>query len=890
MVRALRILELRAGEGSAFVRAFLVIALTIAGHTLLETARDALFLESLPPAFLTLVYVAVAIGALVVTPLSSRLTATAGARNALIVTLVVTAFGAAWFRYQTASPGLVFGLYVFGALSATTLVAEFWLLASSQFTAAQGRRLFGPLAAGGVLGAVVGAFAATLLLTRFEVRGLLTVATAAYLGAALVATFIELDDDAQPESRAAGASSTPPLSALKQDPFVRRLGGIAAVSTALSVLVDYVFKAAVWSRLGANELGPFFARYQLALNLFSLILQLFLTGKLVERLGVLGLVVLTPALLLGGGTLAALSAAGLVSVVLLKASDSVLKNSVGRVGLELLWAPVAGRERVRGFVDGVVVRAAQAVAALALLPLTFTKTTSLRTLTLVIALLALVWLSMSVRVRGPYIELFRRALRLGGLERDPSPPELDLTAVETLLEALARPDARDVLAAMNVLADRGRGRLIPALILHHKDESVLERALELFGPAERTDWLALGEGLLSHPAQAVRFAAVRALALSGAEAPLRRATQHADPALRALARLHVAQLTGEVSDVIQADASPGALAEESDRTLRLGLIEAIAAHPTPDSPATLLALAERPELRSAVTLALSRMDDSTSISFLIGRLSSRDDRMAARKGLVRRGEAAFDALLRVLRDPHADRRVRLHVPRTLSAFESRAAVEALLEVLRDDSDGLLRYKALRGLEQLARRTSLPIDLVPVIAELDRNCLEYLRLFTLAVPLRADPTTRARTSRSLALGLIEDKIRQSLDRILRLVQVAQRSDDIPAVFDALRAPDRHERARAIEFLDALARSWERSSEQAPRLLRLVVDELSTEERVRAAEAFVGSVSSTTQALERMAEDSDPVVAEIARHALLTAERSRPLSVPPIPPETPDRWLP
>jgi hypothetical protein len=641
MVRALRILELRAGEGSAFVRAFLVIALTIAGHTLLETARDALFLESLPPAFLTLVYVAVAIGALVVTPLSSRLTATAGARNALIVTLVVTAFGAAWFRYQTASPGLVFGLYVFGALSATTLVAEFWLLASSQFTAAQGRRLFGPLAAGGVLGAVVGAFAATLLLTRFEVRGLLTVATAAYLGAALVATFIELDDDAQPESRAAGASSTPPLSALKQDPFVRRLGGIAAVSTALSVLVDYVFKAAVWSRLGANELGPFFARYQLALNLFSLILQLFLTGKLVERLGVLGLVVLTPALLLGGGTLAALSAAGLVSVVLLKASDSVLKNSVGRVGLELLWAPVAGRERVRGFVDGVVVRAAQAVAALALLPLTFTKTTSLRTLTLVIALLALVWLSMSVRVRGPYIELFRRALRLGGLERDPSPPELDLTAVETLLEALARPDARDVLAAMNVLADRGRGRLIPALILHHKDESVLERALELFGPAERTDWLALGEGLLSHPAQAVRFAAVRALALSGAEAPLRRATQHADPALRALARLHVAQLTGEVSDVIQADASPGALAEESDRTLRLGLIEAIAAHPTPDSPATLLALAERPELRSAVTLALSRMDDSTSISFLIGRLSSRDDRMAARKGLVRRGAHAL---------------------------------------------------------------------------------------------------------------------------------------------------------------------------------------------------------------------------------------------------------
>lgn len=886
MARSLRLLELRAGEGPAFARAFAVIALTIAGHTLLETARDALFLESLPPAFLTLVYVAVALGALFVSPLSARLTATAGARNALVATLVVTAFGAAWFRYQAASAPLVFALYVFGALSATTLVAEFWLLASSQFTAAQGRRLFGPLAAGGVLGAVAGAGAATLLLMRFQVRGLLTLATVAYLLAAWVATFIEVDETPQPRAETADSPSTAPMAALRSDPFVLRLAGIAAVSTALSVLVDYVFKAAVWSRLGASELGPFFARYQLMLNGLSLILQLFLTGKLVARLGVLGLVVLTPALLLGGGTLAALGSAGLISIVVLKASDAVLKNSVGRVGLELLWAPVAGREHVRGFVDGIVVRAAQAAAALALLPLTFGKTVSQRTLTLAIALLALVWLLLSVRVRGPYIELFRKALRRGGLDRDAALPELDLTAVETLLEALARPDARDVLAAMNVLADRGRGRLIPALILHHKDESVLLRALELFGPAERTDWLALGEGLLDHPSQAVRLASVRALALSGAKAALTRASTHVDPALRALSRLHLSQLSGDSGS----DAVPATLGEESDETLRLALIEAIAAHPTPDSPTTLLALAERPELRSAVTSALSGMNDPASIPFLLGRLASRDDRVAARKALVRRGQPAFDALLRVLADPSADRRVRLHVPRTLSAFESKSAVEVLLQLLRDDPDGLLRYKALRALEDLARRTALPIDKDPVIAELAKNCLEYLRLFTLAVPLRNDPTTSARTSRALALGLVEDKIHQSLDRIMRLVQIAQRGDDIPQVFSALRSSDRHERGRAIEFLDALARNWEQTSDQAPQLLRLVVDDLSVSDRLLAAEPLVGSVSGTSQALERMAEDPDPVLSEIARHALRRVEQSRPRSVPPAAADNPDPWLP
>lgn len=881
MARAFRFIELRAGEASAFARAFAVIALTIAGHTLLETARDALFLERLPPAFLTLVYVAVALGALVVSPLSTRLVASAGARNALVATLVVTAFGAAWFRYQSASPALVFGLYVFGALSATTMVAEFWLLASAQFTAAQGRRLFGPLAAGGVLGAVAGAGAATLLLTWFQVRSLLALAAVCYLFAALLATFIELDEDVAPVTPAPAGAPRVALSALWQDPFVRRLAGIAAISTALSVLIDYVFKARVWSRLAPEELAPFFARYQLVLNTLSLILQLFLTSKLVERLGVLGLVVLMPALLFAGGALTTLGAAALTSVIVLKATDGVLRNSVGRVSVELLWAPVNGRERIRGLVDGVVVRGAQAVAALALLPFTFGQHSSLTTITLGIAVLGLIWLALSLRVRGPYIELFRKALGRGGLERELVLPELDLTAVETLLETLARPDARDVLAAMDVLSDRGRGRLIPALILHHSDESVLVRALELFAPAERSDWLALGERLISHPSQAVRLAAVRALALAGAREALDRAKAHEDPAVRALIALHLSQLSGE------AGLGQGrAIAEQTDPKLRLALIEAIAAHPTADSAKTLLALADHLELRSAVTHALANMDDTASIPFLVARLASRNDRVSARKALVRRGKPAFAALTEVLFAPGADRRVRLHVPRTLSAFESKAAVEALLQALQDEQDGLVRYKALRGLEQLALRTSLAIDPAAVIAELGKNCLEHLRLLTLAAPLRADPSTRARTSRELALGLVEDKLRQSLDRIMRLVQIAQRSDDMPAVFAALRAQDRHERARAIEFLDALARNWEGSSEQAPALLRLVVDELSTDERVRAAEPWVGSVANTSEALERMAADSDPVLSEIARHALLAAERSRPKSMPPAAPGFPE----
>ena len=881
MARSFRLLELRAGEGTAFFRAFLLIGLLIAGHTMVETARDALFLERLPPAFLTLVYVIVALGALVVAPLSSRVVSLSGARNALVATLVFSAYGAMWFRYQHPSRNIVLALYVFGALSATTLVGQFWILASSEFTAAQGRRLFAPLSAGGVLGAVCGASLASVALMRFEVRALLLFAALAYLFAAFVATGIEVAGDrVEPEPLV-----TPPASTSLRDPFVLKLAAVAAVSTALSVVVDYVFKARVWSSYSGAELAPFFARYQLLLNAASLVLQLFLTSRLVQRLGVLGLVALSPSLLLLGGGVTALAGAAVGAVVVLKSTDNVLRNSVARVGMELLWAPVAGRERARGLVDGVVMRGAQAVAALLLLPLTFAQRVSLPALAWVAAALAAIWLALSARVRAPYIELFRRALGGGALDRDAA-REIDLTAAETLLEALASPEPRDVIAAMNVLADRGRARLIPALILYHSDEGVLIRALELFSADTRSDWLALAERLFTHGSDAVRAAAVRALALAGAREALDRARQQPDATVAALAAIHLAQLEGRRVAGDERVAQLIAAREGEEPRFRVALIDALAANPNAESPQLLLSLARDPALRPAVTEALQRMTDVESIPFLITRLGSRDERINARVALVRRGKPAFDALLAVLADPSADRRVRLHVPQTLAAFANAEAVTALLGVLRGESgDGLFRYKALLALEQLARRTALAIDLEPVIAELGRNCREYLRLFSLALPLRGDPSTRLRTSGSLALGLVEDKLSQSLDRITRLCQIAQRTDDIHAVFAALGSEDRHERGRAVEFLDAIARGWERGSAETAQLLRLVVDDLSPEERARAAAPVVGRVASAADALARMAADSDPILAEIASHAQRLADASRPRSVPPAAPVTP-----
>lgn len=883
-----RFIDLRSGEAGAFLRAFWVLLFTIAAHTVLETARDALFLTKLPPRTLGLVYMVTAVAMIAVTPLSVRLTRIAGAKNALVVSLLLTAFAAAWFRIRAPGVATIFSLYVFGALSATLLVGQFWLLAGTLFTAAQSRRLFGPLASGGVLGGVGGGALAALLLAFVPVRGLLGVASLLYFVAAFLATRLTFEDAAAPPSRpfnssplvSRGPLQRRPSATVLHDPFLVRLAAMAVLSIGVSVVIDYLYKAKVSRTIAPEQLGAFFARYQVVLSLGSLLLQVVITGPVVQRIGVVALSLTAPLVLTFGGTLTALLASPFWLVVLLKGTDTSLRNSLGRVASELLWAPVENQARARGFVDLIVTRVAQALAGGTLLAATMQHEFRPGHLASAAATLAIIWLLIGVGIRTPYIELFRKAITRGASEREFMLTDLDLTSVETLVEALARPQPNEVVAAMNVLAARKRERLIPALILLHDDEGVLIRALELLGPSGRKDWYSLGEKLLDSSSTRVQQAAVRAFALTGEIEVLERVTRHKNINLRPFAALYLAQLAGETmeGDPLQWELFA---ADDEDHTLKRAFIEALAAHPTVETTRVLLGMARLPALAGAVTTALEVAGDASAIDFLISRLKFADDRLSARRGLKRLGAPALHALSNALWDDAIERRVRIHVPRSMSAFLSKEALNALLRVVVEHKEGLVRYKALRGLEQIALETSLRIDPAPIFHEVTRNALEYLRLFSADLALTNDRAAASKLETQLVIELLQDKIAQSRDRLARLLQLLHRGDDIPAIFAALTSGDRRRRGRAVEFLDALIRGFDRSSDEAAVLLRLVVDDLPAEQRAARAAELVGSFPNARETLSVLSNDGDEVVSSLSARALS--------SLGPAPAERPDAPL-
>jgi AAA family ATP:ADP antiporter len=868
-----RFVDVRRGEMRPLVQSFLVLLLIIGGHTILETARDALLLTRFPPGEIGIVYTAVAACALPAAALAARAAVRFGLKQTLVGGLAVAASALVALFFAPSRQVWVLVVYVTSALVGAVLVPLFWSLVDSVFTVAEGRRLLGLIGGAGVLGGALGSVAAAALLGVADVKDLLLVSAAVFLVTGAVLASARGDARVAPQPPSEGALR--PTEALRTDPFLGRITLLVVVSTAAMVTVDYYFKWTVAQTVPHDQVAHLVARYYAVLNGLSLVVQLFVSGALVRRIGVANAMVVTPLLVLGGGVGALALGGVLTAVLVLRAIEGTLANSLHRVTTELVYLPVpaADRARTKPFIDGAVARITQAGAGVLLLVLGSAGYLSGWLLgSLVVAFVA-VWLGVAATTRGPYLDLLRRAVASDSAEPPADMEPVDLEGAETLLGFLAHEDPLIALGAVNALARRGREQLIPALILLHEDEAVVVRALELFAATDRDDWIGRARRLLADPRESIRMAAARALGIRGRLEP----TDLADdpsPRVKSYVALHRA-LRDSGSDPMENPRNAellglaGSVGEEG----RMGLLSAIGDSPPSERLSRLLAALAGLEDTSRdwterLARAVAAQKAESLIPVLVSRLSRREGREAVRKALVTFGVPAMDEVWKALRDGTRGRDARVHLPNTLARFVTNAAAERLLECIETEGDGLVRYKAIRGLGRMLGERGISVDRARVERLACRNVVEYFRLLAVRGPfesLRVDgvPTFAedAPTERLLT-GLLDDKIRQSVERTFRLLKIAHPREDIHRVQIAGISEDRRARANAGEFLDTLLRRHDQRHLRD--LLRVVTDSFSTAERVKRARALAHFEVPATlgDALALLVRDSDATVAALA----------------------------
>lgn len=855
------LIDVRPGERRNTFAAFATLLAITTAHTLLETARDALFLSKLPAAQLPWMYLVIV--ALALALARARRSDT---KRAVSCALVAGAVATAGFFLLAddggARPWVLYALYVWSGLFASWVMVQFWTLLGHAHTMTQAKRLYGFIGAGAVLGGVVGAFAARAALAFVSPRAMLLTSAALFVVAVVPIAAIQLPD-AGHEAVADGRDETSPAmmtgaSLLWSNVFARRVLGIVVVATVAVTLTDFLFKARIAEAYpDSRELAARLSMFYAATNSIALVAQVFVGPWIFRAAGVQRALFLFPLLLLGaaGGVLASGGALG--SAVLLKGLDGSLRYSVHKTSMELLLVPIPDgtRERIKPIIELAGTRGGQALASLAILALVALGASSVVVVGALVLALTVLWLANIVTIRSHYLDVFRETLRSGGLSGKAELPELDLGALEMIFAGLNSSRDAEVLASLELLAEQNRERLIPALILYHPSRDVVLRALELFTQHGRSDFVPIADRLNGHPDRHVAAAALRARTAVAPdrtlletrladECPQVSATAlialiargwideaEADRRVREAIETRSWQTAAELARAVRDIAGGEGISEAAGDKLDALLIrlaregssfrDLACAHPTPaaEASAGVFAIFGEGEMapdarvRLEVAQAMAARKSPAFLPILVGMLNRHELRATAR-ATISLIPGALEFVDEVMSHREYARDVRVHLPRTIALFEPDTAARRLMAHLVSEKDGAVRFKVIRALVKLRRtnpRLFLEGDLLRRVVESTLDHAEELRRWRLALagadgdapPMSLRSADPLRAAHHLLVDLVRDKERHAQQRLFMLFELLY-GEDFDDIERGLRSKKPKARASSLELLENILR--------------------------------------------------------------------------------------
>ena len=780
-----------------------LLALLVGAHGILETARDTLFLADQPISLLPWLYLAVTAAVLVVTGVQTRLR-----RGSSSGTLAITALAGAGITavlwYLSRNPGTVNVIYVWAALFSSLVFVQFWLAAVDVFDVSEAKQVFGPVAAGGLVGAVLGQAGARALLEVSTPRMLLLLSAAVMVCAALVTRQIFHGVDRRP-------STEPEVTVMRavphylREPYFRLIALLALLPALAGTLIDFLFKATVASRVSQAAIPATVSNAYLIQSVLALGVELLLARWLLSRAGVTRTLLILPLAVLASAT-GFLMLGGLAFALGLRVLDAGLRPSLNRVGTELLYVPVlpAKRRLLKPSIDTLGQRGGQTLASLLLLLLMeMSRATML--VAAVLAVTAVGWLWVVRLLRPRYLAAFGAQLSEGRAERA-TESDLSVGTAEVLVGALGSPDSRDVLSAMDLLASSGRLRLIPALILYHPDAEVVVAAMAHFDNVRRPDVDALLPRLLHHPDPQVRARAVERWPISG-QLPdtLRPLAGESDPQVRTAALVVLSGMGDRgAMGAMERIASAGPLED------RRALARSIADRPRPDLIhllELLFASGDEETQAQALRSASQLVPPPEFIPTLIGLMPHSRLRHGARDALSAIGAPALAAVGQALLDPATPFAVDRELPATLYRFPPADAAPYLLRRLASPRGGVSRFRALRTLNRFRRdMPDLPLDRRSLERALSIELSSGLKNRTLRRQAAGVGVTTGGVG-GLLVDVLQEREAASLERAFRVLALLFPRERLDRVYLGARSRSGRLRGAAQEVLvELLTPPW------------------------------------------------------------------------------------
>ena len=857
---------------------FLIIAALVVG----KVARDALFLDRFQALQLPYVDMAIALIIGLVVAFYIRLgrqVSVTGLMGGSLLFFALNALGFWWLARWHQPAWLYPVLYIWVGILGVLAPTQAWTLANYVLTTRAAKRLFGLIGSGAILGGIFGGFFSNTLAKRFGTEGLLLVMALFFLACASLVPLIWR----QREEIVSGAADQDParhregprnlaesLRVVLGSPHLRATALVILLGSVVTTIAAWQFKAlASQFILQKDELAAFFGAFYGYSGTLALLVQLLLTSWMLRRLGlVVALSILPVALLVG--SLGLLIGGTLGMVIWLKGSDNVLRYSIDKSSVELLYLPVSSRQKVavKSFIDTVLLRLGDGLGGVAVLIFAAWLHFSVPQLSVISILLLVAWLLAAWVAQRQYVATLSESIQKHRLDAEQAAaPILDRSTQAILLDSLQRGEVTEILYALDLLETAQERTVHPAVrdLIRHPSAQVRRRAIAILNLAGDRRALPQIEGMVEDEDLEVRTEALLYLAHHAHIDPLEVIRELGDLADFSVRSGMVAFLArpGQNQNVEAAQTLLGTMVrEEGAKGQRTRLEAARLIGVLPDyfeSQLQVLLQDPAPEVAGQAIRAVGDLRKQACIPQLLDFLGDPQGAAAARAALAQFGDVAVDPLRNQLLDPTVALAQRREIPGVLLRIGTPPAQRVLAESLLEGNPQL-RHGLIVSLNQLHRQhPELALDPAVVETVLAAEIMGHYRSHQILSRLHrtaVDPET--------VQPALQTSMGQEMERIFRLLSLLYPTHDLHSAYVGAQSDKPRVRDDALELLDNILKPQMRDL-----LVPLLDRQVDGGERLRVADRLLGTqVETPEQALVTLLHTEDPWLMSCAAYTIGT----------------------
>jgi ATP:ADP antiporter, AAA family len=395
-----------------------------------DISAHSLFLSIFDEKMMARGYVISGIAGIILTGLYTWLQARVRFRNFAITNLIfVTLLTLLLWIALLLNPSKIIVFFVFVMFGPLNILAMlgFWGTTGRLFTLRQGKRLFGLVDAGLIIGIIVSCYSIPVLLAmKFESHNILLISA----GSIMIAAFIQILIGSR-FTFAAGKSETKEkkrsgLSIFREDSYIRTMGIFIALSVMTAFFVMYSFMAVTREQYPAEaDMARFLGLFTGSMMIFTLLIKILVFSYLIRNYGLKTCLALTPFLVAGFTALAIIigsiqgytpATGGFLLFFLLLALSRLfsksLKDSVESPSFKVIYQTVDEKIRyeVQSGIDGTINEIAALTSGLLLAGLGALSFIKLIHFSWVLFILILIWIYFALKLYVEYRKSIRRSL------------------------------------------------------------------------------------------------------------------------------------------------------------------------------------------------------------------------------------------------------------------------------------------------------------------------------------------------------------------------------------------------------------------------------------------------------------------------------------------------